>query len=43
MTTGWQKIEGSWYYLGDSGKMATGWRQIDGYWHFFEPTGEMRH
>ncbi len=37
MATGWQNIEGTWYYLNPSaesntGFMCTGWKQIDGKW-----------
>ena len=39
MQTGWQKINGSWYYFlgGDSGRMVTGWQSIGGKWYYFKP------
>ena len=36
--TGWQKINGSWYYFDNASKLAvTGWRHIDGQWYYFDP------
>ena len=26
--TGWQKVDGTWYYLKSSGAMATGWEKL---------------
>ena len=42
MLTGWQFIDGYWYYFitvpGISeGIMVKGWQFIDGYWYYFEP------
>jgi glucan-binding YG repeat protein len=36
MLTGWQRIDGSWYYLGgaDSGRMASGWQMVGAYWYY---------
>ena len=34
MKTGWQKVDGNWYYLAASGKMATGWVQVGGKWYY---------
>ena len=34
--TGWQKIEGSWYYI-ENGGAATGWRKIGGSWYYLVP------
>ncbi|PGC42860.1 choline-binding protein A, partial [Bacillus toyonensis] len=28
MTTGWQQVNGAWYYLNGYGQMQTGWQQI---------------
>ena len=35
MKTGWEKVDGNWYYMASSGKMVTGWCQIDGTWYYF--------
>ena len=40
MLTGWQLINGRWYYLSteegiNNGKMLTGWRLINGKWYYF--------
>lgn len=42
--TGWQKVDGYWYYLeptaGDGqGAMVTGWRKVDGSWYYLKPAG----
>ena len=36
MRTDWQKIKGSWYYLGctNDGAMKTGWQKIKGSWYY---------
>lgn len=36
MTTGWQYVNGNWYYMDASGAMKTGWQYINGKWYFFE-------
>ena len=36
MKTGWQKVNGNWYYLNGSGAALTGWQQIGGSWYYFE-------
>ena len=52
MMTGWQYINGVWYYLAtaeDAGKtaglkegdMVTGWKQIGGKWYYFYENGAM--
>ena len=43
MRTGWQKIDGYWYYfnLGDSGKMLTGWQKISSVWYYLGTDGKM--
>ena len=40
MVSGWQFINGNWYYLypvadGNQGYMFTGWHQINGLWYYF--------
>ncbi|PHF83853.1 choline-binding protein A, partial [Bacillus toyonensis] len=30
MTTGWQQVNGTWYYLNGNGQMQKGWQQISG-------------
>ena len=34
--SGWQKIEGDWYYI-ENGSPANGWRKISGAWYYFVP------
>ena len=43
MLTGWQWIDGYWYYFktGDSGAMLTGWQWIDGKRYYFKPSGAL--
>ena len=47
MTTGWQQIDGLWYYLnpvsdGTRGARKTSYQMIDGKWYFFDTaTGAM--
>ena len=36
MQTGWQNINGSWYYLDSSGAMQTGWQDIGGARYYFD-------
>ena len=46
--SGWQQVNGSWYYLNpehDStfGMMLTGWQQVGGSWYYLDPaTGAMQ-
>lgn len=44
MLTGWQQIDGKWYYFHpESGAQLTGWQQVDGKWYYMDPaTGQMR-
>ena len=42
MQTGWQKIEGDCFYLGDDGAMQKGWAKIDGLWYYFNFGGVMQ-
>lgn len=41
--TGWQSIDGSWYYYNDDSSLATGWILVDGLWYYMDPaTGIMQ-
>ncbi|NHM16847.1 hypothetical protein GMI69_09350, partial [Eggerthellaceae bacterium zg-887] len=33
MLTGWQKVDGGWYYMGKSGDMQSGWAKVNGEWY----------
>ncbi len=33
-TTGWQKINGHWYYKGADGQWKTGWQKIGNFWYY---------
>lgn len=39
--TGWQKIEGCWYYMDGAGVMQTGWKNVDGTWYYLNSSGAM--
>lgn len=42
MKTGWNQINGAWYYLMPvSGEMKTGWVQTDGQWRYLSTDGKM--
>ncbi|EHJ02094.1 cell wall binding repeat-containing protein [Clostridium sp. DL-VIII] len=46
MATGWQYINGAWYYLnpvsdGTQGAMKTGWIYDNGYWYYLNSSGAM--
>lgn len=41
MATGWQKIDGSWYYFNASGAMQTGWINLGGTWYYLSGSGAM--
>ena len=41
MATGWQKVNGLWYYMNKSGAMQTGWRLVDDTWYYMNPSGAM--
>ena len=40
MRSGWQNIEGSWYYFGEAndGSAKKDWEYIGGSWYYFEPS-----
>ncbi|WP_270213687.1 M14 family zinc carboxypeptidase [Clostridium perfringens] len=40
--SGWQEIEGNWYYFNSNGNMKTGWEEINGYWYYFNNGGVMQ-
>lgn len=40
--TGWQQVDGVWYYLNGNGIMQTGWQQIDGKWYYMVSSGAMQ-
>ncbi|EOU2035051.1 cell wall-binding protein [Clostridium perfringens] len=40
--SGWQEIEGNWYYFDSNGNMKTGWEEINGYWYYFNNDGIMQ-
>ena len=33
--SGWQEIEGNWYYFNSNGNMKTCLEEINGYWYYF--------
>lgn len=39
--TGWQIVDGQWYYLNAVGTMTTGWKNISEKWYFFDSDGVM--
>ena len=41
MLTGWQQINGRWYYFDGSGAMLTGWHYFNGRWYCFDGNGAM--
>ncbi len=45
MKTGWQCVNGSWYWLGGlgDGAMRTGWQQVNGAWYWLDASGAMAH
>ncbi len=42
MATGWNSIDGSWYYLESNGAMATGWKQLEGKRYYLNINGSMK-
>ena len=39
--TGWQQIDGEWYYYSEAGEALTGWQQINGKWYYLDYQGVM--
>ncbi|SDM27917.1 Putative cell wall binding repeat-containing protein, partial [Romboutsia lituseburensis DSM 797] len=37
----WKSVNGTWYYLKNSGAMATGWQMISGKWYYLYSSGAM--
>ena len=40
--TGWQKVEGKWYYLDENGEKQTDWQKVDGKWYYLDKDGVMQ-
>ena len=40
-TTGWQNINGTWYFMNGSGIMQTGWVLSNGKWYYMNDNGSM--
>lgn len=38
----WAKVNGAWYYFGQTGYMTTGWNQVQGVWYYMETSGAMK-
>ena len=41
VVTGWQKIDGTWYYFNSNGDKLTGWQKIKGVWYYLKSDGAM--
>ena len=41
MATGWEKVNGTWYYFKSSGAMQTGWLQEGKTWYYLKSSGAM--
>ncbi|ASW42412.1 MBL fold metallo-hydrolase [Clostridium isatidis] len=39
--TGWNYIDGNWYYIDSSGKLATGWKYWNKAWYYLNADGKM--
>lgn len=37
--TGWQDIDGEWYYIDSDGYTMVGWTQVDGKWYYMDSSG----
>ncbi|MGX8692478.1 MAG: N-acetylmuramoyl-L-alanine amidase family protein [Clostridia bacterium] len=42
LLTGWQYIDGKWYYYLDDGTLAVGWQKINGNWFYLDSSGAMQ-
>ena len=40
--TGWQLIEGKWYFFNEEGIMQTGWQNVNGNWYYLNSRGAMQ-
>ncbi|WP_367899891.1 peptidoglycan recognition protein family protein, partial [Bacillus pseudomycoides] len=40
--TGWQQIDGKWYYFDSTGIRKTDWQQVNGIWYYFNSSGAMQ-
>ena len=40
--TGWQKIDGKWYYYNSNGAKTTGWQKVSGKWYYMNEDGIMQ-
>ena len=41
LKTGWQFIEGKWYYYNSNGNKTTGWQYVGGKWYYMNSGGAM--
>ena len=41
VVSGWQFIDGSWYYMDGNGRMQKGWQFIQGHWFYMFSSGSM--
>ena len=39
--TGWQNVNGTWYFMNNSGIMQTGWVNVGGKWYYMNSNGSM--
>ena len=39
LVTGWQSIDGNWYYFAKGGAMQTGWQKLGTKWYYFDGEG----
>jgi GH24 family phage-related lysozyme (muramidase) len=42
LLTGWQQVEGKWYYLNSNGTMVTGWLKENDKWYYLDNNGVMK-
>ena len=41
LATGWNRYNGTWYYLDSNGRMLTGWQKLNGTWYYLHSWGGM--